>query len=297
MICDIVEYMYLSELELKVLEQIAQGTTTIPTIAQQLKRHESRIYRIRHKLIEQGFLDLPQKELVPKKTTHVTLLLQLLIKHPNLTEVLSDSGFQIYTALLTPKTVTDLIQETGFKKSTIYKKIHQGFIISAIVQRENTIYTINEKLWTDLKDTLNEIKKFEETTDPRIPANSTIYYKTTREIVFSNTADINATPTGFSAYEQYNLKLLLPTHYYYLPNKTLSKKEIFLHSLYITEKEEESRHITYIALFYIKYKKELTNIKHVFLENITQILQGKHIKGYPSLEEIKEKAEVYDIRL
>ena len=289
--------MYLSELELKVLEQIAQGNNTIQAIAKQLKRHESGIYRIRQKLIDQGFLDTPKKGLEPKKTTHVTLLLQLLMKHPHLTQVLSDSGFQIYTILLTPKTVADLSKETGFKKSTIYKKIHQGFMISAIVQREKHTYMVNEKLWTDLGECLKEIKKLEETTDQRVPANSTIYYKNTREIVFSNRAEINATSTGFSAYKHYNLKLLLPTRYYYLPNKTLSKKEVFLHSLYITEKVEDIRHLTYIALFYIKYKKELTNIEHVLLDNIKQILQGKYIKGYPSLEEIQEKADVYDIRL
>ena len=289
--------MHLSKLELKVLEQIAKGNNDIPTIAQNLKRHKSGIYRIRQKLIDQGLLDKSLKELAPKKTTHITLLLQLLANHSNLTQNLSDSGFQIYTLLLTPKTISDLCRETGFKKSIIYNKINQGLTISAIIQKENHTYIINEKLWNDLRECLKEIKKFEETIDPRVPTNSTIYYKNTREIVFSNRADIDATPTGFSAYEQYNLKLLLPTHYYYLPNKVLSKKEVFLHSLYIAEKEQDIRYFIYIALFYAKYRKELTDVTHVLLGNIKQILQGKHIKGYPSYEEIKEKADVYDFRL
>lgn len=289
--------MYLSKLELNVLEQIAKGTNDIPTIAQNLKRHKSRIYRVRQRLTDQGLLDRSPIALTPKKTTHVTLLLQLLANHTNLTQNLSDSGFQIYTLLLTPKTINDLCRETEFKKSIIYKKINQGLTVSAIVHKENHTYTINEKLWNDLRECLQEIKKFEETTDPRVPTNSTIYYKNTREIVFSNRADIDATPTGFSAYEQYNLKLLLPIHYYYLPKKALSKKEVFLHSLYIAEKEQEIRYFTYIALFYAKYKKEFMDVHHVLLNNIEQILQGKHIKGYPTYEEIKEKAEVYDLRL
>lgn len=289
--------MILSELELKVLEQIARGNNTVPVIAQQLKRHESTIYRIRQNLITQGFLNQTTKELEPKKITHVALLLRLLIKHPHLSSILSDAGLQICITLLFPKTVSDVTYETGLRKSTIYNRIKQGLQISAIIKKEKNTYMINEKLWNDLRDCLTEIKKFEQTTDPRIPANSTIYYKTTQEIIFSNNAEINATPTGFSAYEHYNIKLLLPTHYYYLPSKTLSKKDIFIHSLYITEKEEDIRHLTYIALFYIKYSYELTQIDHRFLNAIRHILHGNKIKGYPTLEEIKEKAEIYDIRL
>jgi predicted transcriptional regulator len=289
--------MYLSKLELNVLEQIAKGTNDIPTIAQHLKRHKSRIYRVRQNLIDQGLLDRSSPALTPKKTTHVTLLLQLLANHPNLTQNLSDSGFQIYTLLLTPQTIRDLCKETDLKKSIIYKKIHQGLTVSALIRKENHTYTINEKLWNDLRECLQEIKKFEDTTDPRIPTNSTIYHKNTREIVFSNRAAIDATPTGFSAYEQYNLKLLLPMHYYYLPKKALTKKEVFLHSLYITKKAQEIRYFTYLALFYVKYRKELLDVHHAILDNIRQILQGKHIKGYPSYEDIKEKADVYDLRL
>ena len=288
--------MNLSKLELNVLEQIGKGMSDIPTVAHNLKRHKSRIYRVRQNLIAQELLDTSSTALTPKKTTHVTLLLQLLANHPNLTQILSDSGVQIYTLLLAPATIHDLCRETGFKKSVIYKKINQGLTISAIVRTEHHTYTINEQLWNDLRECLQEIKKFEETTDPRVPTNSTIYYKNPREIVFSNRADMDATPTGFSAYEQYNLKLLLPTHYYYLPNKALSKKEVFLHSLYITEKEQNIRYLTYIALFYAKYEKELTDVHHALLDNIKQVLQGKHLKGYPSYEEIKEKADVHDLR-
>jgi len=38
-------------------------------------------------------------------------------------------------------------------------------------------------------------------------------------------------------------------------------------------------------------------IKHPILSNIKQILEGKNIQGYPTLDEIKEKAEVYDIKI
>jgi len=288
--------MHLSKIELKALEQIAQGNTEINTIAKELHRDISRIYRMKETLTNKGFIDIKDGVLLPKKTTHVTILLQLLTKYPNIVDILTRSGIPILTSLLTPKKVSDIEKETQLKKSIIYRKIKQAAEISAVIKNENQQYVINEKIWIDLKRFLEEYKKFEETTDPRIPANSMIYYKNDKEIIFSNKEKLDATQTGFSAYEQYNLKLLLPTTYYYLPKKNLSKKDIFVHSLFITEKDKDIRHLTYISLFYIKYKNELTDVKHPILTNIKQILQGKHIKGYPSLEEIQEKADVYDIR-
>ena len=142
-----------------------------------------------------------------------------------------------------------------------------------------------------------EYKKHEETTDLRIPANSTIYYKNKKEIIFSNIADLDATRTGFSAYEKYGIKLLLTKNYYYLPKKTLTIQDILKHSLYITQKDKNIRNLTFICLFYLKNKNSLSSIKHPILNRIKQILKGKNIQGYPTLEEIKEKAEIYDIKI
>lgn len=110
--------------------------------------------------------------------------------------------------------------------------------------------------------------------------------------MFSNKAKQDAALTAFSAYE--GIKLLLPTNYYYLPKRKLSKKEVFTHSLYVAEKEKTIRHLTYIALFYIKFKIQCS---HPIISTIKDILNGKTIKGYPTLKEIKEKADVYDIRI
>lgn len=287
--------MMVSETEFKVLQQIAQGNTDIPTIAQKLRKDISRIYRTKKTLTEKGFIEPMEGCFQPKKTTHVTLLLQLLTKYPNIVPLLHSSGIIILTGLLTPKTIAELEKETRLKKSIIYKKIKQATDISVVIKKEHTRYVINEKIWIDLKRFLEEYKKFEETTDPRIPANSIIYYKNDKEIIFSNNETLDATPTGFSAYKFYGIKLLLPTTYYYLPKKNLSKKSVFIHSLHVTEKETDIRHITYLSLFYKKHKDELSSITHPILTNIRQVLKGKDIKGYPSLEEIKEKADVYDI--
>jgi len=289
--------MRFSQTDLKILEQLALGTTDIKTIAKHLQKSDKQIYASSQKLKTKNILDLFNGNLEPKKISHVTLLLHLLQKHPNLTTIISGSGLAILRHLITPKKVTDIVQDTGVSKTVVYDKIQQCLVISIVKQKGDNTYMINPDIWSDLREFLNALNIYDETTDPRVPANSTIYHKNNKEILFSNNSSLDATRTAFSAYEQYGLKLLLPTTYYYLPKKDISKKDVFIHSLYITEKEKDIRHLTYISLFYAKYKNELTDVKHPLLDNIKQILQGKHIEGYPSLEEIQEKADVYDIRL
>jgi len=291
------EYMQLSKIELKILQQIANSNIDIKKIAEALKRDHSRVYRIKNKLIEKNFIEFSQSLLTPKKTTHTNLLLQLLLKHPNIVSLLSGAGLPILSELIHPKTVEEIETDTCLKKSIIYKKIKQAIDISAVIQKEKYKYVINEKIWKELKDFLLEYKKYEETIDPRVPPNSIIYHKNKYEIVFSNKADLDAIQTGFSAYEKHGIKIMLTTNYYYLPKKVLSKQEIFKHSLYITQKEINIRNLTFIFLFYLKNKNDLLLIKHPMLNNIKQILKRKKIQGYPTLEEIKEKADLYDIKL
>jgi len=147
-----------------------------------------------------------------------------------------------------------------------------------------------------MKSFLEELKTEEETTDLRIPAGAVIYHKIPAEIVFSSKQELVATPTAFSSFGAYGLELLLPVHFYYLPQKKLTKKEIFQHGYYIWEKEHDSRYFVALALFYWKYRAELKKINPAFGQLIERIHLGKKELDYPSQEEIRARAEVYDLR-
>ena len=290
--------MQLSQTELRVLEQVAYGNDRIENIAHALHRSNSQIYRAKQNLTEYGFLHLNNGKLEPEKSINSSLILILLSKYPNLIELFSDSGLKILMSILKPKSINEIMRETNLKKSTIYKKIKMGRDISAITLSNNHTYTINEKIWPDLKDYLEENKKFEETVDRRIPVNSVIYYKNEDEILFSNTSELTATLTAFSVYEKYGITLFLPTYFYYLPNRKVSKEEILLHSTYIIDKEKNYRYLTYAALFYIKFRDSFSKIKNnPVLKKIDNILIGARILGYPTLEEIQEKGALYDIQI
>lgn len=287
--------MQLSKTEISVLEQIAKGNKSIKAIAKALKKSDKQIYVTAKNLTEKNVIERINGTLKVKEALHITLLLQLLADIPNLTPVLSDSGIPIFTALLKPLTIEEISNETGFKKTMIYSKIQEAGKRSMIRKTKFT-FMINEKMWLKLMDFLKELKKYEKTIDARIPASSTIYYKKNKEIVFSCKEDVDAVKTAFSAYEKYGIKLLLVKNYYYLPKKELTKEDILKHSLYIVEKDRDIRNLIFVALFYAKYKREF-KIKHEILTNLIAVLAGGKIDGYPTYEELKDRAEVYGIKV
>lgn len=134
------------------------------------------------------------------------------------------------------------MQETQLKKAIIYRKLTSMKAISAILKLDNR-YVMNRNIWPRLYEFLIELDKFERNIDKRVPANAIIYYKNEKEIVFSTNEKIDAAVTGFSAYYRYGIKILSPTADYYLPKKKVSKKEIFMHSLYIAEKDRNIRNL------------------------------------------------------
>ena len=288
--------MIFSITELKVISELGKGNWKISEIAKALNISSSQIYRLAQKLRKKRILSLSEGILQPEMKTHVNLLLKLLSNAANLSSPLSGTGLQIYLTILEPKTIKDIEKETGLHKTTILKKINQGRKMSVLLI-ENKKYRINEKIWPDAKECFIELKKYEDSVDTRIPVNSIIYFKNIEEIVFSNKESNDAEKTAFSAYNKFGIGLLLITNYYCLPKRQLTRREVFIHSLYVAEKSQDIKNLIFIALFLAKYKKELLRIKHKIVKNLNKIFLGENIPGYPMLTEIKDRASIYNINI
>ena len=287
--------MELKKGELLVLEQVARGNKSLKEIALAIKKSNPQAYLYVKNLRDKSLIDLINGNIEPKRLPYLSLLLQLLSKRPNLMPVLEGPGMPIFTAMLKSSTIEEISKETGYKKTAIYKRLQEARKRS-LVRKKINAFEINDKMWLGLKEALEDIRKSELKTDCRIPASSIIYYKKGDEIVFSSQEELGAAKTAFSVYKDYGIDLLTITHFYYLPKKKLTKEVILKHSLYILEKDMDIRYLIFIALFYAKYKKEL-KIKHHILMNINAVLAHKEIKGYPRYQEIKDRAEVYNIKV
>jgi predicted transcriptional regulator len=293
--------MYFSKTELQTIAELAKDNTSISGVAEALKKSEKNIYRIVQKLEEKDLASLSSGKIVPKKNTLTVRLTKTLDSYPNLIPILADSGIQILVPLLGAKTVDEITEDSGIKKSTVYALLKKALKIS-LVKKDGERYSLNERLWGDVAELIKEIRNIERLLDPRVPYNSEIYYQNQHEVIYSNKySDGPGEKTGFSVFEKEGIKLFLPTTYYYYsdkePEKELTKEDIFRHALYAGEKEQSVRHFIFLALFYCKYEEELKDVKNDIVENLNFVLQGKRIKGYPDLEEIKEKAEMYGIEI
>ena len=52
-----------------------------------------------------------------------------------------------------------------------------------------------------------------------------------------------------------------------------------------------------LQLIYLKNREKLEAVEHPMMKDLKAVLQGKMISGYPTLEDINEKAELYDIHI
>lgn len=280
----------MNETEWRVLAEISKGDHKVKEIAKAIQKSEKQVYRSIKTLKELNFLQSSQEL---SRNPFANIIARQLKLNPLLPKILADSGEKILTLLTVPQTTTELLQKTKLKKSALYQKIQQAKSISLITEKDN-LYFIPD-FWQELKDFFRIFNEYQ--IDKRIPPDAKIYYKEGPEVLYSTEKPQKAAKTAFSRYGNFGIKLFLPTEYYFLPRKHLSAQKIFLHSLRVGEKEPEPRLLIYITLFYLKNKDKLKHINHIILENIKRILNGEIIKNYPSLAEIKEKAEIYDIAI
>lgn len=272
----------------KVLAEISKDNPQVKEIAKAIQKSEKQVYRSIKTLQELNFLQ-STRELSRNPFTNI--IARQLKLNSHLPEILADSGIKLFTLLTVPKTTKELLRETKLKKSALYQKIQQAKFISLITKRNN--HYLVPDFWHELKDFFRLFKEY--SVDKRIPPEARIYYKEGLELIYSTDKPQPAVKTAFSRYGEFGIKLLLPEEYYFLPKKHLSIQKIFIHSLWVGEKEPESRLFTYIALFYLKNKSKLKHINHPILKNIKKILNGEKINNYPPLTEIKDKAKEYDI--
>ena len=195
----------------------------------------------------------------------------------------------------TPRSLDGLAAETGIPVDTLYGYL-KGFLRVGIVSRSRQgkayCYTFNFKLWQELKDFVNALLEYQVLC--LVPREALIIKSYEDSVIFKSIRPQDATITSFSAYEKYGIDLGLRDNYYTLPRRELSIQEIFVHSL---DSAWEPSQKLFCALFYLKNKNKLDAIDHPIMSNLKAVLQGERISGYPTLEDIEDRADLYDIKL
>jgi DNA-binding MarR family transcriptional regulator len=286
----------LSKNELFALRAIALGKNSLKEILLELKKSRPQIYRIIKNLSKKEFIE-KRRRISLQKHSFISILAEILRIHPQIIPVLSDSGITILKETLEGATIKEISLKTLLKPAIIYRKIKEARKFS-ILRKKNKKYLFSEKIWPDLKEFLEEYKKHISRIDPRIDARFLIRGKYGNFVIIESDKTVeNSSLTAFSTYSDYGIKILNSTNYYHFPKEKLDIRQIFRDSLLIAEDNKEYRTKLYVILFYLKHKKRLKGIKPELISKLYEVLKGKRINEFPTLEEIKEKAKLYDIRI
>jgi predicted transcriptional regulator len=211
-----------------------------------------------------------------------------------LQEILSGRRVELLSRLgRSPRSLGGLAEETGISSDTVYYYL-QGLRSLGIVSRSRQgkayLYSFNYIIWPELKDFVTALREFQVLR--LVPREALLIRSYENSVLFKSLKQQDATPTSFSAYSKYGIKLGLRDYYYTLPQRELSIGEVFIHSL---DSAEDYRQRLFCVLFYLKNREELKDACHPMMKSIRAVLRGEHIKGYPTVEDIEEQAELYGI--
>lgn len=292
-----------SRAELETIKNIGEFNDYL-SLSKILPKSRSQTYRVVKSLKEKGVLSVDQsiflsnpiemkKIIVQSNIPYIKQLIVVLKKYPNLIGIFRKSGIPILLELLEPKTIKEIKEKTSSDEQTIYKIIRKAREISLIRKNTENKYELNAESWPEAEEFFKLLKKQEISFDKRVPVDSTIYYKSRADILFSNSRTIaDATLTAFSVFDKYGIEVKTNTNYYYLPVKKLTKQEIFNHALLITKVEKNIRNLIFIAIF---FKKNNIRSDAEIVTNLKKVISGLTVEGYPSKQELIEKAKMYGV--
>jgi predicted transcriptional regulator len=291
--------MHLSQNDIRVLVLIAGSEEPVnpSTLRKELGLQRETISRLITHLVEKGLAERRGREVVLAGTPPAEAFKKLYFSHraSPLHKILSPRRVELLAKLdRTPRSLEALVMETGIPSDTLYGYL-KGFLWVGIVSRSKHgkayLYSFNYIFWPELKDFVTSLQEFQVLR--LVPREALLIKCYGTSVLFKSLRPQDATFTSFSAYEDYGIELGLRDNYYTLPKRELSIQEVFIHSL---DCAWEFSQKLFCVLFYLKNRDKLEAIDHPMMKDLKAVLQGERIKGYPTLEDIEDRTDLYDIQ-
>jgi len=277
--------MRLSRPMIEIFARIARGNSTIESLAKAQNKSINWTGEVIQELEKEGFV-IKNKSFKLKgsriaveisNTNHATKLKELIFKDSAIKfeDILSDSKLLFLASLsedwIDMKTLTNLSQISKYMIDR-YRPMMKN---RGIIIQKKRLYKINENAWPSLREFLIAYKN-------NSLINGVVKWKYQNEILFEVDRDnlVSGSITGFA---KYNIKINFISVLCRVPDKKLSKEEIFVHSLF----EVNDPRTLHLALtFYLKdklnYKKVLPIAmkygKYTMFENMMILLKSKENK-------------------
>jgi predicted transcriptional regulator len=268
------------------------------TLQAELGLRRETVSRIITHLVEIGLAERREREVVLAGAPPAEAFKRLYFSHraSPLHKILSLKRMELLARLdRTPRSLEALALETGIPGDTLYGYL-KGFLWVGIVSRSKQgkayLFSFNYIIWPELKDFVTALLEYRVLR--LVPREALLIKSYDDNVIFKSLRPQDATFTSFSAYEDYGILLGLRDNYYILPKRRLSIQEVFIHSL---DSAWESFQKLFCVLFYLKNRDKLGAIDHPMMKDLKAVLQGERIKSYPTLEDIEDRTDLYDIQL
>jgi len=292
--------MPLSENDIRALVFIAGSEEPMNpgALLEELGLRRETVSRLLTHLVKRGLVERRGREAVLAGTPPAEAFKKLYYSHraSPLQKILSLRRLELLARLdQIPRSLEDLAMETGTPADTLYGYL-RGFLRLGVVKRSRKgkayCYSFNYILWSELKGFVASLLEYQVLR--LVPREALLIKSYGNHVLFKSIRLQDATPTSFSAYGDYGIKLGLRDNYYTLPKRDLSIQEVFVHSL---DSEGDLSQRLFCILFYSKNRDKLEAIDHPMMKDLKAVLQGERIRGYPTLEDIVDRADLYGIQL
>jgi predicted transcriptional regulator len=292
--------MHLSQNDIRTLVLITGSKEPVNpgALQSELGLRRETVSRLITHLVEIGLAERKGREVVLASTPPSEAFKKLYFSHraSPLHKILSLRRMELLARLdRTPKSLETLALETDIPSDTLYGYL-KSFLWVGIISRSRHgkayLFSFNYILWPELKEFVTSLLEYQVLR--LVPREALLIKSYENSVLFKSLRPQDATFTSFSAYEDYGILLGLRDNYYTMPKRELSIQEVFIHSL---DSAGELQQKLFCMLFYLKNKEKLGAIDHPMMNNLKAVLQGERIRGYPTLEDIEDRTDLYDIKL
>jgi len=292
--------MRLSQNEIKALLLITSSERILlpRDITNLLGLQRGSVSRIITNLRDKGLVDRVDSSIVLAKAPPADSFKRLYYAHrasPFLL-LLADGRIELLSWLnQSAKSAKELHEKAGIPLKTVYYYLHDLARLGVVVttnKGKSSLYSFNYVYWGALKDFVSALQEYDKA---RLVPRDALLIKIYKDgVLFKSLRVQDATFTSFSSYMDYGIELGLRDNYYTLPKRELSIEEVFIHSL---DSAEDRSQKLFCILFYLRNRDKLRSVLHPMMKDIEAVLQGEKVKGYPSLEDVEDRTEMYGIEI
>ncbi len=301
---------------ISLVKAIINNTHDIAALKKISKVKTCQFNEVVKKLLQDGYIKKEGKTIALQESAK-TILLKKISQKWNLVNLLRDSNELVFSYLIDPLTINEIVTNTGLSTSTVYRAISDleaiGIIRKEIRRNENHTGKTPERMHIDASKTeLVDFARILRTERER-------FYESDAEVLYADKEKIvrkvtkgkitEGELTAFSVFTNNGIMYESPYDYYVKQDEPLDIHDIIIHSVLASFKANDKMGLIMSAVFYIHNKnrvdvKRLRETASSFGISSTWL----DVEGYIRRQKLKNeslflpwnefvsKAELYEIK-